>query len=94
MVRAVLNPGRPLFREARYLLAEEPELHDSALYHSVLAAGNASRDGIADYLGRKSTVLAHPLHVLEDVGLIRHEPDAFRRNRSSYHRIAEPLIAI
>jgi hypothetical protein len=34
-----------------------------------------------------------PLHVLEDVGLIRHEPDAFRRNRSSY-RIAEPLIAI
>lgn len=43
-------------------------------------------------MGRKSTDLAHPLHVLEDVGLIRHEPDAFRRNRSSY-RIAEPLIA-
>jgi hypothetical protein len=30
--------------------------------------------------------------VLEDVGLIRHEPDAFRRNRSAY-RIAEPLVA-
>ncbi|MFE9093636.1 ATP-binding protein [Streptomyces sp. NPDC007264] len=95
VVRAVLNPGRPLFREARYLLAEEPELHDTALYHAVLAAitaGNTSRGGIADYLGRKSTDLAHPLHVLEDVGLIRHEPDAFRRNRSAY-RIAEPLIA-
>ncbi|MEU8348376.1 ATP-binding protein [Streptomyces sp. NPDC048845] len=94
IVRAVLNPGRPLFREARYLLAEEPELHDTALYHSVLAAiasGNASRGGIADYLGRKSTDLAHPLHVLEDVGLIRHEADAFRRNRSAY-RIAEPLL--
>jgi AAA+ ATPase superfamily predicted ATPase len=94
VVRAVLNPGRPLFREARYLLAEEPDLHDTALYHSVLAAianGNAARGGIADYLGRKSTDLAHPLHVLEDVGLIRHEPDAFRRNRSAY-RIAEPLI--
>ncbi|MGH3314435.1 MAG: ATP-binding protein, partial [Streptomyces sp.] len=94
VTRAVLNPGRPLFREGRYLLAEEPDLHDTALYHSVLAAiasGNASRGGIADYLGRKSTDLAHPLHVLQDVGLIRHEPDAFRRNRSAY-RIAEPLV--
>lgn len=94
VTRAVLNPGRPLFREARYLLAEEPELHDTALYHAVLAAiaaGNATRGGIADYLGRRSTDLAHPLHVLEDVGLIRHEPDAFRRNRSAY-RIAEPLV--
>jgi AAA+ ATPase superfamily predicted ATPase len=94
VTRAVLNPGRPLFREARYLLAEEPELHDTALYHSVIAAiasGNASRGRIADYLGRRSTDLAHPLHVLEDVGLVRHEPDAFRRNRSAY-RIAEPLV--
>ncbi|QRX91185.1 AAA family ATPase [Streptomyces noursei] len=83
VARAVLNPARPLFREARYLLAEEPELHDAAVYHSVLAAiasGNPSRGGIADYLGRKSTDLAHPLNVLQDVGMITHEADAFRRN--------------
>lgn len=95
VTRAVLNPARPLFREARYLLAEEPELHDTALYHSVLAAiaaGNAARGGIADYLGRKSTDLAHALSVLQDVGMITHEADAFRRNRSAY-RIAEPLVA-
>lgn len=95
VTRAVLNPARPLFREARYLLAEEPELHDTALYHSVLAAiaaGNTARGGIADFLGRKSTDLAHPLSVLQDVGMITHEADAFRRNRSAY-RIAEPLIA-
>ncbi|MCT2594171.1 ATP-binding protein [Streptomyces sp. N2-109] len=94
VARAVLNPARPLFREARYLLAEEPDLHDAALYHSVLAAiadGNAARGGIAGYLARKSTDLAHPLGVLEDVGMVRHEPDAFRRNRSAY-RIAEPLV--
>jgi AAA+ ATPase superfamily predicted ATPase len=94
VIRAVLNPARPLFREARYLLAEEPDLRDTALYHSVLAAisdGNATRGGIAGYLARKSTDLAHPLRVLEDVGLITHERDVFRRNRSSY-RIAEPLI--
>ncbi|MBB1245372.1 ATP-binding protein [Streptomyces durbertensis] len=94
VTRAVLNPARPLFREARYLLAEEPELHDTALYHSVLAAiaaGNTARGGIADYLGRRSTDLAHPLTVLQDVGMITHEGDAFRRNRSAY-RIAEPLV--
>ncbi|WP_129667527.1 AAA family ATPase [Phytoactinopolyspora endophytica] len=94
VVRAVLNPARPLFREARYLLAEEPDLRDTALYHSVLGAiadGNATRGGIANYLARRSTDLAHPLGVLEDIGMVTHELDAFRRNRSTY-RIAEPLI--
>jgi AAA+ ATPase superfamily predicted ATPase len=94
VTRAVLNPARPLFREARYLLAEEPELRNTALYHAVLAAiagGNSTRGGIADYLGRKATDLAHPLTVLEDIGLVTHEADAFRRNRSAY-RIAEPLV--
>jgi AAA+ ATPase superfamily predicted ATPase len=92
--RTVLNPGRPLFREARYILAEEPDIHDTALYHAVLAAiadGNTTRGGIASYLERKSTDLAHPLSVLHDAGLIAHETEAFRRNRSSY-RIAEPLL--
>jgi AAA+ ATPase superfamily predicted ATPase len=92
--RTVLNPGRPLFREARYILAEEPDIHDTALYHAVLAAiaeGNTTRGGIAGYLERKSTDLAHPLGVLHDAGLITHETEAFKKNRSSY-RIAEPLL--
>jgi hypothetical protein len=38
LLRTVLNPQSPLFREARYLLAEETEIRDPALYHSVLAA--------------------------------------------------------
>jgi hypothetical protein len=40
-----------LFREARYLLAEEADIRDTALYHSVLAAvaqGNSTRGGIAE----------------------------------------------
>jgi uncharacterized protein len=94
MLRTVLSPTSPLFREARYLLADEPELHDLGLYHSVLAAiaaGNTQRGGIASYLGRRSGDLAHPLTVLEDCGLISREPDAFRDNRTRY-RIAEPLV--
>ena len=95
VTRTVLSPASPLFREARYLLADEPELKDMGLYHSVLgaiASGNASRGGIASYLGRKSGDLAHPLNVLQACGLITKEPDAFKDNRATY-RINEPLIA-
>lgn len=95
VVRTVLNPARPLFREARYLLAEEPGLRDTAIYNSVLAAiaeGNATRGGIASYLARPATDLAHPLGVLEDAGLILRQADMFRANRSTF-RIAEPVIA-
>jgi hypothetical protein len=92
--RTVLNPRMPLFREARYLLAEETEVRDPALYHSVLAAiaeGNPTRGGIANYIGRKTADISHPLTVLEDSGLVVREPDAFRSGRSRY-RITEPLI--
>jgi AAA+ ATPase superfamily predicted ATPase len=94
VLRTVLSPTSPLFREARYLLADEPELHDLGLYHSVLAAiaaGNTQRGGIASYLGRKSGDLAHPLTVLKDCGLITREPDALKDNRTRF-RIAEPLV--
>jgi len=95
VLRTVLSPTSPLFREARYLLADEPELHDIGLYHSVLAAiaaGNNHRGGIASYLGRKSGDLAHPLTVLEDCGLVNREQDVFKDNRTSF-RIAEPLVS-
>ncbi len=94
VVRTVLNPETPLFREARYLLAEEPDLRDTALYLSVLAAvadGNATRGSMAGYLERKATDIAHPINVLEDAGLLHRDADAFRDNRPTY-RIAEPLI--
>ena len=95
MLRHPLNPASPLFREARYLLSEETEIRDPGLYHSVLAAvtaGNATSGGIAGYVGRKASDIAHPLHVLEDAGLLRKETDAFRKNRTVY-RVNEPLIA-
>ncbi|HEX5495343.1 MAG TPA: hypothetical protein VFX70_12295 [Mycobacteriales bacterium] len=94
VVRTVLSPTSPLFREARYLLADEPDLRDAGLYHSVLAAiaaGNTGRGGIASYLGRRSGDLAHPLTVLQDCGLVTREPDMFRENRTNF-RIREPLV--
>lgn len=92
--RTVLSAQSPLFREARYLLAEETEIRDPALYHSVLgaiAAGNHTNGGIANFIGRKAADLTHPLNVLEDCALIAKEPDVFRRGRWTY-RVTEPLI--
>lgn len=94
VLRTVLDPGTPLFREARYLLEEETDVRDAALYHSVLAAvagGNGTRGGIANYIGRKAADIGHHLNVLEDSGLLRREPDVFRPGRSVY-RVSEPLI--
>jgi uncharacterized protein len=94
ITRTVLNPQSPLFREARYLLAEETEIRDPALYLSVLAAiaaGNHTNGGIASFVGRKSAEITHPLNVLEDAALIAREPDLFRQGRSTYH-VTEPLI--
>ena len=95
VVRAILSPGSPMFMEARYLLAEEPDLRDPALYHSVLAAiaeGNTMRGAIANHVGRKTSDIGHPLNVLEDAGLIRRESDAFQANRSHF-QIGEPLLS-
>lgn len=94
ILRTVLSSASPLFREARYLLEEEVEVRDPGLYHSVLAAvaaGNKTRGGIANYIGRKATDIGHPLAVLEDSGLLQREPDVLRAGRSIY-RVAEPLI--
>jgi uncharacterized protein len=92
--RTVLNPQVPLFREARYLLAEEVQAREPGLYHSVLAAiagGNSTNGGIARFIGRTSSEIAHPLNVLEDCHLISRSADIFRKGRSVY-AIAEPLI--
>jgi hypothetical protein len=83
-----------LFREARYLLAEETDIREPAIYHSVLAAiasGNTTNGCTAGYIGRRSDELSHPLTMLEDAALIVREPDLFRGGRATY-RITEPLI--
>ncbi|WP_043630215.1 AAA family ATPase [Nonomuraea candida] len=94
VIEHVLSPASPLFREVRALLAEDPTLTNTGLYHTVLAAvaeGNCTRGSIASRIERKATDISHHLTVLADAGLLTVEPDAFRRNRSAY-RITEPLV--
>lgn len=95
VVRTVLNPAKPLHKEARYLLAEEGAVREPGLYHSVLAAvaeGNTARGAIAGHIGRPQDTLRHPLTALEDAGFLVREMDALRESRSRY-RVTEPLVA-
>lgn len=95
VARTVLDPASPLGKEPRYLLAEDAEVRDRALYSSVLAAiaeGNRTRGRIASYVGRPADTLGHPLTVLEDSGFVARVPDAFRSGTTTF-RIAEPLVA-
>jgi hypothetical protein len=95
VVRTALNPAVPLFREARYLLAEDPAIGDASLYHSVLAAiaaGETTSARIAARMGRPAAALAHPLHVLADAGFVARQTDAFHEHRVHY-TIREPLVA-
>jgi AAA+ ATPase superfamily predicted ATPase len=95
VARTALNPARPLFREARYLLAEDPAIGELGLYHSVLAAiaaGETTSARIAGRLGRPATALAHPLNVLADAGFVVREQDAFHEKRVHY-AIADSLVA-
>jgi AAA+ ATPase superfamily predicted ATPase len=94
VIRVMLSPASPLFREGRYLMAEEPGLADRALYHSILTAiaERSTRPGqIAAQLNRPTTAMSHPLNVLEDIRLVRREEDALRQRRPTYH-IAEPVV--
>jgi len=58
---------------------------------AAIAAGNTTNGGIANYVGRKSAEIAHPLRVLEDCGLVERHPDLFEAKRIRYS-ISEPLI--
>lgn len=95
VVRRVLDPRSALFREARYLLAEEAELRDVVGYHALLSAvvaGETTRARMASRLGRTGPDISHQLTVLEDAGLLQRREDAIRARRPSY-AVAEPLLA-
>jgi AAA+ ATPase superfamily predicted ATPase len=94
LMDGMLNPSSALFREADYLLTEDPAITDRALYQSVLAAiaeGHATRAGISRVLGREATSLHHPLKVLESAAFIRRDEDLWRTNRPVV-RLVDPYL--
>ena len=94
LTEGMLKPSSALFREADYLLTEDPAITDRALYQSVLAAiaeGHTTRTGISGVLAREDTALHHPLKVLESAAFIRRDEDLWRANRPVV-RLADPYL--
>jgi hypothetical protein len=92
--RGVLNPSHALFREADYLLTEDPRLLDRALYHSVLASislGDSTPTRIGARLGRNEAALRHPLALLESAGFVRRAQDVLRSRRPVL-TVADPIV--
>ncbi|MGH2467445.1 MAG: AAA family ATPase [Candidatus Limnocylindrales bacterium] len=90
----MLNPSSALFREADYLLTEDPAISDRALYQSVLAAiaeGHNTRSAIGGVLGREDAALRHPLLVLERASFIRRDEDLWRSKRPLL-RLEDPYL--
>lgn len=94
LAAGVLNPSHALFREVDYLLGEDPSLTDRSLYRSIIAAiaaGEATRRGVGNVLGRPETALDHPLGQLERAQFIHRDHDLLRPNRPLL-RVADPLL--
>ena len=94
MGAGVLNPSHALFREADYLLTEDPSMSDRALYRSIIASiagGKATKGGVANELGREEGLLDYPLGQLERAHFIIRDHDLLRPNRPLL-RIADPLL--
>jgi DNA-binding transcriptional ArsR family regulator len=94
LARGPLNPASALFREDDYLLTEERNLSDRALYHSVVTAiarGNTTQATIAVALGRESRSVQHPLRMLEEAGFVTRTDDVLRSRRPLY-AIADPIV--
>lgn len=74
VARTVLNPASPLYREARYVLAERVDVRDRAIYHAVLgaiAAGNATRGYREPY---RPQIHRHRAPAFGPGGLATHRP--------------------
>lgn len=94
LAEGVLNPSHALFREAEYLLSEDPGLVDRALYRSIIAAiagGQSTRRGVGNVLNRPDTALDHPLGQLERAQFIVRDRDLLRPNRPLL-RVTDPLL--
>jgi len=94
LAKHVLSPTHVLFREADYLLREDPRVTDRALYYSILtaiAAGGTTPTGVGAAVGRPAQSLAYPLSVLESAGFVDRVDDVLLQRRPRL-LLADPII--
>jgi AAA+ ATPase superfamily predicted ATPase len=94
LAAGVLSPAHALFREAEYVLTEDPRVIDRGLYHAVLdaaARGERTPTRIAGRIGRPEGALRHPLRLLEEAGLLDRAEDVLKQRGTTY-AVADPIV--
>lgn len=94
VLKGPLNPSHALFREAEYLLSEDPSMTDRALYRSIIAsiaAGNTTKGKVGNDLQRDDKSLTYPLQQLERARFVTRRHDLLRPNRPLL-RVADPVL--
>lgn len=97
VVRRVLSPAAPLFREVDLLLSEDPATSTARkpnLYHATLAGvalGNHAYSRLTRHVGVSGPSLAPILNGLVDSELITRLDDPIKENRPQYQP-ADPLV--
>ena len=94
VIDQLLSVSSPLMNEGRTVVAEDPALHDRALYWAVLGAvadGATTRGDITKALGRPPTALHHALTALIEAGWLHVDQDPLRE-RSSRYSLGEPIV--
>jgi hypothetical protein len=94
LASGVLSPSHALFREAEYILTEDPRVTDRGLYHAILdavARGERAPTRIAGRVGRPESALRHPLALLEQAGMLQRTDDVLKQ-RNPLLAIADPIV--
>jgi hypothetical protein len=92
--RSVLNPSHALFTEPDYLLAEDPEIGDRAIYHAIweaVAGGATTPTQIGGLMGMDASSLTYHLNVMRDGGFVRHDQDLLLQRRPVI-TVADPVV--
>ena len=90
----VMNPAHALFREAEYVLTEDPRVTDRGLYHAILdaiARGERTPTRVAGRVGRPESALRHPIGLLEQAGIV-HRSDDVLKQRNPLLSVADPIV--
>lgn len=95
VVALLMRPGSPLESEIRFLLSSE-QIRDPAPYNAVLNAiahGRTQFSGIQQATGLDSSVLAHPLRVLQELEwIVREFPMGETSDRRALYQISDPFL--
>ena len=96
VIRNVLRPTAPLFDEAHRLIHEDPHIHDTAIYGSLMAAiaaGESSPAKIGGLVGRPSSSLSHQLGMLKSAGFVERRQDMLLSRRPVI-TVADPVVRL